>query len=136
VSELEALRRENQRLRKNIEILLDRISAQDRELKTAKVRAAHATTTGMRPPDAMQQAMERYKQKAMERYPGLANVIEIAADSSQSLASPDPTQQAEAALKALREARDPVARRRAAQALERATQQIRGQLDPDAKPKQ
>jgi hypothetical protein len=42
-------------------------------------------------------------------------------------ARPDAVKQAEAALKALREARDPAARRRAAEALEQAAKQLRGQ---------
>jgi hypothetical protein len=41
--------------------------------------------------------------------------------------TPDAIRQAEAALKALREARDPEARRRAAEALERADRKLRGQ---------
>ena len=41
--------------------------------------------------------------------------------------SPDAVSQAEAALKALREARDPEAQRRATDALEKAVWQLRGQ---------
>jgi RNA polymerase sigma factor (sigma-70 family) len=43
--------------------------------------------------------------------------------------SADPVSQAEAALKALREARDPEARRRAAEALEQAARRLRGPAD-------
>jgi hypothetical protein len=48
--------------------------------------------------------------------------------------APDPVGQAEAALKALREARDPEARRRATDALERAVRQLRGQPGPGTAP--
>ncbi|HZY84270.1 MAG TPA: sigma-70 family RNA polymerase sigma factor [Gemmataceae bacterium] len=46
----------------------------------------------------------------------------------------DAVKQAEAALKALREARDPEARRRAAEALEKAARQLRGPADKKAPP--
>jgi hypothetical protein len=48
--------------------------------------------------------------------------------------SADAVSQAEAALKALRESRDPEARRRAAEALERAARQLRGPADKEAPP--
>jgi hypothetical protein len=41
---------------------------------------------------------------------------------------PDPAHDAEAAVKALREARDPEAKRRAADALEKAVKQLKEQL--------
>jgi RNA polymerase sigma factor (sigma-70 family) len=49
--------------------------------------------------------------------------------------SADAVSQAEAALKALREARDPEARRRATDALERAVQKLRGPADKKAPPR-
>jgi RNA polymerase sigma factor (sigma-70 family) len=133
LSELEALRRENQRLRKNVEILLDRISAQDKELKTARAQAA---ATGAKPFVAGRTDLGR----SIDVIWGLKQVdlANIVVDSSANVASPDPTHEAEAALKALREARDLEARRRAAQALERATQRIRQQVGPEpaSRPKQ
>jgi RNA polymerase sigma factor (sigma-70 family) len=48
--------------------------------------------------------------------------------------TPDAIRQAEAALKALREARDPEARRRAAEALERAARKLRGQPGDSERP--
>jgi hypothetical protein len=49
-------------------------------------------------------------------------------------AQPDAVQQAEAALKALRQARDPEAQRRATDALERAVRRLRGQPAESGKP--
>jgi RNA polymerase sigma factor (sigma-70 family) len=119
LSELEALRRENRRLRKNIEILLDRISAQDATLK------AQAQEVG---------AQRKFLSGALGVIvPDSANGARAEVPIKVQLpTSDDPTREVESALKALREARDPEARRRAAQALERATQRIRQQFDPAA----
>jgi RNA polymerase sigma factor (sigma-70 family) len=48
----------------------------------------------------------------------------------------DPVQEAESALKALREAKDPEGRRRATEALERALQKLKQQTKPQAGPRQ
>jgi hypothetical protein len=48
--------------------------------------------------------------------------------------APDTVKQAEAALKALRQSRDPEARRRAAEALEKAAKQLRGPAGNKAPP--
>jgi RNA polymerase sigma-70 factor (ECF subfamily) len=124
-NELEALRRENQRLRKNIEILLDRISAQDAATRNAS---------------DMARTLEAYWTAAQMNSPakGLANMGDRVAWShavNEAVKAPaDPTQAVEAALKAWREARDPAARQSAAQALERAIQRLRQQADPAATP--
>jgi hypothetical protein len=119
LSELEALRRENRRLRKNIEILLDRISAHEVGRKGAAAGAKGAAPS-----------------------PELAIPVNVIADVSTAetlvevlsktvVAPADPTQEAEAALKALREARDPSARRSATQALDQAIQRLRQHYVPD-----
>jgi RNA polymerase sigma factor (sigma-70 family) len=125
VNELEALRRENQRLRKNIEILLDRISAQDQELKSARAQAV-----GSKDVLAAQQDLAKYLSLREAQIVGQDSVV---LGGLKTLANP--AQEVEAALKTLREARDPEARRRAAQALERATQRLRQQIDPESAPR-
>jgi hypothetical protein len=125
LNELEALRRENQRLRKNIEILLDRISAQDQELKTARAQAV-----GSKDVLSAQQDLAKYLSLREAQIVGQDSVV---LGGLKTLA--DPAHEVEAALKSLREARDPEARRRAAQALERATQRLRQQIDPEATPR-
>jgi RNA polymerase sigma factor (sigma-70 family) len=135
-NELEAMRRENQRLRKNIEILLDRISAQDAALK-AQAQAARPRNA----PDTSL-AVEAYLTavEVNSTAKGLSNLGERVALSralGEAVKTPaDPTQEVEAALKAWREARDPAARQSAAQALERAIQHLRQQANPAAAPKQ
>ena len=57
--------------------------------------------------------------------------LEVAIDTSNS-AHQDPVQEAEAALKALREAKDPEAKRHAAAALEAAVKKLKEQ--PQKKP--
>jgi hypothetical protein len=51
-------------------------------------------------------------------------------EAAKRKAPGDPVKQAEDALKALREARDPEAQRRATDALGRALQKLRGQMKP------
>jgi RNA polymerase sigma factor (sigma-70 family) len=128
-NELEALRRENQRLRKNIEILLDRISAQDVTLK------AQAQAASTRNAADKARELEAYL-AAVDTAKGISNLSDRVGWSravNEAVKTPaDPTQAVESALKAWREARDPAARQNAAQALERAIQRLRQQADPGA----
>jgi hypothetical protein len=135
LSELEALRRENQRLRKNIEILLDRISAQDATMK-AQAQAARTSHVW-----DVAEAVDAYNATvsadlAAKRLSTLSNRVALRHTLGEAAKkAADPTQEVEAALKTWREARDPAARRSAAQALERAIQHLRQQVDPEAAPK-
>jgi RNA polymerase sigma factor (sigma-70 family) len=125
LSELEALRRENQRLRKNIEVLLDKISAQDAALKARSQAAGANVPAWAKLPGNLITTNEANREAPQTET--LVNNL------SRTLV--EPTQEVEAALKALREARDPESRRRAAQALERASRRIQQQLDPETLPR-
>jgi hypothetical protein len=110
-SELEALRRENELLRLNLEVVLEKVRAQAAELRA--LRAKPATT----PLDASQSMRGRLR-------------ADFASYKDPVVTRPEPDagQQAEAALKALREARDDAARRRAVDELDRALRRLREQL--------
>jgi RNA polymerase sigma factor (sigma-70 family) len=134
VNELEALRRENQRLRKNIEILLDRISAQDAAVKAqaqaARTRNASDTALALEAYFAAVDVNAPAKEKSNQGHQLWSRAVNEAAKTRA-----DPTREIEAALKTWREARDPAARQNAAQALERAIQRLRQQVDPAAAPR-
>ena len=150
--EVEALRKEVELLRLNLLVVLEKVRAQEAELTAlrGKAQAAHATRTWREvlitqpqvtlsptdpnlswaaevaqflkaadgPPQPGQQVQPGEKVRAQDLKP---------TPGAASLRDPDPVQQAEAALKALREARDPEATRQAAEALEKAARQLRGQ---------
>jgi RNA polymerase sigma factor (sigma-70 family) len=118
-TELEALRRENELLKLNLEVVLEKVRTQEQELRGFREK------TKAVPYDAAQYdaALTRYRaQLALGRAP--RNEV-------------DATKQAEAAVKALREANDNESRRRAVDALEQALRNLRQQLPgvrpPDAK---
>jgi hypothetical protein len=116
-SELEALRRENELLRLNLEVVLEKVRAQEAELRTLRGRA------------------EAGRKQDLHLQGGKVDLGEELVTftlNEVKLPAPDAVKQAEAALKALREARDPEARRRAAEALERAARQLRGPADKKA----
>jgi RNA polymerase sigma factor (sigma-70 family) len=110
-SELEALRRENALLKLNLEVVLEKVRTQAAELRTLRgqVKAAAAANGG-----------------------DVFNVIvdtDGRVDLNVANSRPaDLAHDAEAALKALREAKDDAARRRAVEALDRALGRLREQL--------
>jgi RNA polymerase sigma factor (sigma-70 family) len=116
-NELEALRKENELLKLNLQVVLEKVRAQEeqlRALKDKKTAPVTATTTTEFLPRVL---LDHDKD-------GLAEYLVI-----------DPFSQAEAALKAWRNAKDKAAKKRAAEALEKATQKLREQLkDPATKP--
>jgi RNA polymerase sigma factor (sigma-70 family) len=122
VSELEALKRENELLRYNLQLVLEKARALEADVRALKEQAKAATaprntinfttplhTTGTFVPLTTQ---------------GPVKIWDIHTPPS---AQQDPVQQAEAALKALRDAKDPEAKRRAADALEAAAKRLREQ---------
>jgi hypothetical protein len=119
-SELEALKKENELLKFNLQVILEKARAQEAELRTLRGQAQTAKTSRevvhLAGPD-----IETSK-AILERYLAIRT----------ELAVPDPVQEVEAALKALREAKDPAARRRAADALEQAVKKLKEQ--PQKKP--
>jgi hypothetical protein len=119
-NEVEALRRENELLKLNLEVVLEKVRALDTEVRTLRGRL-----------------------EAKAARPGVGAVFEdVNADGWVDLfvtdnrghfwekarkPDLDPVQEVEAALKAFREARDKEAKRRAADALEKALKKLREQ---------
>ncbi len=155
--EAEALRKEVELLRLNLLVVLEKVRAQEAELTTLRGKAQAAEAVGRWHREAViTQPQVIYSQKDLNG--SWAEVARFITPSDGSVrlgqqvqpgekvhpqgqkpttaAAPpkdaDPVQQAEAALKALREARDPEAKRLAAEALEKAARHLRGQ---SAKPK-
>jgi RNA polymerase sigma factor (sigma-70 family) len=110
-TELEALRRENELLKLNLEVVLEKVRAQDAELRNLRGQV-NAVANG----------------KAWV----LTNVEKEGATLRWVITNPesrtDPLHEAEAALKALRETTDQESRRRAAEQLEMASKKVREQL--------
>jgi hypothetical protein len=116
-NELEALRRENELLKLNLEVVLEKVRAQEAELRAARGREAALLERSPLQPEVV-----------AERLAVTYRTLKLAEDVA------DPVQQAEAALKALREAKDPEGKRRATEALERAVQKLKQQAKPEGKP--
>jgi hypothetical protein len=110
-SELEALRRENELLKLNLEVVLEKVRAQEAELRTLRGQAKGTA-----------------EEKGVARWVELSDEKRLALGRRTVRESPDPGQQAEAALKALRAAKDNEARLRAVDALDRALRNLREQL--------
>jgi hypothetical protein len=108
-SEVESLRRENELLRLNLEVVLEKVRAQEKELR--ELRGKTAATGLLFDTDALQ-ALGANNVRARELKPRPA---------------PDGLRQAEEALRALRDAKDEPSRRRALEALDRALRTLREQ---------
>jgi RNA polymerase sigma factor (sigma-70 family) len=150
-NELEALRKENEDLRGTVRVLLKEIRLLQKSLEDARPgrlgqpgrsdgtpKGTSADTTPrpesnnfLRLP-AGQQSLNRNAQPGTTPLPQFENTT--GADHSPAArpntATGGAAQEAEAALNALRQARDPEARRRAAEALDRATRRIRERYAP------
>jgi RNA polymerase sigma factor (sigma-70 family) len=108
-NELEALRRENELLKLNLEVVLEKVRAQEtqlRELRTQKTEQAP-------------QVALRWLAEAQ-----LSDWVK-SVDSSTNVRAPDALKEAESALKSLREAKDNDSRRNALDALENAVQKLK-----------
>ena len=127
-SELEALRKENELLKLNLQVVLEKVRAQEAELRSVKARA------GALGKQSAAAAQARYHQAVSAQYEALAR-YQSAFRKVNKEESPDPTKLVEAALKAFREAKDPEAKRRAAEALEQAAKKLREQPKQPAKPR-
>jgi len=114
-SEVEALRRENELLKLNLEVVLEKVRAQEAELRTLRGQAADAAKL---PPHALHLEYQRYL------------ALKMLGEAVHS----DPLGEAESALKALREAKDKEGQRRATEALEKAREQLKQQTRPRAGP--
>jgi hypothetical protein len=118
-TEVEALRREIELLRLNLEVVLEKVRAQEAELRELRAKGER--------PKALNFS-ERADREFLSLY---YKALELKPDGS---AAPDAVRQAEEAVRALRAARDLEARRRAADALEKALKVLRGQITPGDRP--
>jgi RNA polymerase sigma factor (sigma-70 family) len=108
-TELEALRKENELLKLNLEVVLEKVRSQETELHTLRGQVKAAST------DLGVTFVNLDKDGSLDLHVRVPQV-------------PDPAQEAEAALKALREAKEPEAKRHAADALEKAVKKLKEQL--------
>jgi RNA polymerase sigma factor (sigma-70 family) len=113
-SELEALRHENELLKLNLQVVLEKVRAQEAELRNLRGQVKAASV----------------------RIPLVIGLTDgkMIADVTLPATRPDPMHEAEAALKALREAPDQESRRRAADQLEKALKKVREQMKKQEAP--
>ncbi len=138
--DLEALRKENELLRLNLQVVLEKVKAQEAELCALKGRVGAAASTEKEKRLLAQLEAVREQERAATlraeraRYAAAVALAhaELAKAKGPNPVPADPLKQAEAAVKALREARDPAAKRAAADALERAMKRLREQMAPPA----
>jgi RNA polymerase sigma factor (sigma-70 family) len=145
-NELDALRRENEDLRGTVRVLLKEIRTLQRNLENARARpgTGGSTSSGqnffrstVEDPAAKPNVPltgQYYGSTVNKNLEGRALDYRLTTEKAPEL-PPDPgvsgaAREVESALRALREARDPEARRRAAEALERATRRIHEQYAP------
>jgi RNA polymerase sigma factor (sigma-70 family) len=142
-SELDALRRENELLKLNLEVVLEKVRSQEAELRAFRSAAADAKKVGVGDTlqviplpegaikDVLKLRTDGKPPEAESMPPTNAAPRRVTAELHIELKGkpekPDPLHEAEAALKALREARDTEAQRKAADALEKALQKLREQ---------
>jgi RNA polymerase sigma factor (sigma-70 family) len=140
-NELEALRKENELLKINLQVVLEKVKAQEEELRSLKTRAAAAPQPAWA--DVIyftQQPVVNWMQPAYNsptlRFgtnpPWEANIPWIEGQPLYNVLQPaekaDPIKDVEAASKALREAKDKAAQKKAADALDKALKKVREQL--------
>jgi RNA polymerase sigma factor (sigma-70 family) len=120
-TEVEALRRENELLKFNLELVLEKCRAQEAELREFRAHAA------ARQDKEKAAVVARIDQALLERLS--LDVTGLRLTPAQ-LRAADPTHELEAVLKAFRKAGDDAARRHAAEQLEAALKKLRQQLEP------
>jgi len=117
-NELEALRKENELLKLNLQVVLEKVRAQENELRPLREQAARQEKAGVNRIDVLEDIAHINR---------LYSVAELTVRLPHDPLS-DATKEAESAVKALREAKDKDAQRRAAEALDKAMKKLREQL--------
>jgi hypothetical protein len=123
-SEVEALRKEVELLRLNLRVVLEKLRAQEAELLAAKAARKNAAVEFQRWERTPDGFFRLYRRTRVAGSPD--RVVESVLKLPEP--APDPLKEVEAALKALRAARDPAAKHRAADALQKATKRVQEQL--------
>jgi RNA polymerase sigma factor (sigma-70 family) len=126
--DVEALRKENELLKLNLQLTLEKILAQEAELRTLRGQAAAAKNAVPRSDANLTAHMidQVIRERTHLTVPLHVHLIEGRVVTTTP--PHDPVQEVEGALKALREARDKDAKKRAADALETALKKLREQL--------
>jgi RNA polymerase sigma factor (sigma-70 family) len=131
-NELEALRKENELLKLNLEVVLEKVRAQEKELRALRGRVqagSSAMGTAVADFDNAGRLDTSYLYlKALGQEKDNAVRQRAAALKALQRTEPDAGQQVEAALRALRAAKDDAALRRAVEELDRALGRLRQQL--------
>ncbi len=143
-NELEALRRENELLKLNLEVVLEKVRAQEAELRELRARGE----SGLPSRDSGLPRGSGPMTPGGPGIPGIGSGVPPATGNGlpglppgwepqlgssggpgapPTKTNPDPVQEAEAALKALREAKDQDSQRRAAEAVEKALEYLKQQ---------
>jgi RNA polymerase sigma factor (sigma-70 family) len=124
-TELEALRRENELLKLNLEVVLEKVRAQEAELRGLRTRPA-AKDAWVPLTNELDLSENRLLERVdyTRRHAALLGVLTAKPE-------PDPVQELEVALKALRGAKDPKERRLAADVLEKALKSLREKLNKE-----
>jgi hypothetical protein len=117
LTDLEALRKENELLKLNLQIVLEKVGAQESELRTLRGQAATSKGTGLG-------AAFLDVDRDLDGYPD----IFIVKSGIQHDSLSDVAKEAEEALKALRAAKDKLEQRRATEALDKAMKKLRERL--------
>jgi hypothetical protein len=146
LNELEALRKENELLKLNLQVVLEKVRAQEAEVQAARAQAQAqrdvgwaqpvyenwqlAHLWGMQPNYNMIWDGGQLHARLLydPRFPRLAYTPWLTAPAAQPDVVGEAAKEAEGALKALREASDKEGQRRAAKALENAMKKLREQL--------
>jgi RNA polymerase sigma factor (sigma-70 family) len=123
-NEVEALRHENELLKFNLELVLEKCRAQEAQLRALRDEK-RATRTAAGAPLAGEVLIRGLRTVKELRAADLAAAVQVAGLT--------PEQEVEAALKAFREASDNETKRRAAEMLEGALKKLRQQLQPKDK---
>jgi RNA polymerase sigma factor (sigma-70 family) len=136
-TEVEALRHENELLKLNLEVVLEKVRAQEAELKAFRGRAAAAAKVKGEDLTAITDATRQaYVNATSDAYINLLQARRAMEGQPAALnqAPPDPVKEVEAALEALRKAPGSgKERQRAAEALERALKLLREPTTPSNK---
>jgi RNA polymerase sigma factor (sigma-70 family) len=127
LTEVEALRKENELLKLNLQVVLEKVRAQEAELRSLKTKAEAGGKAALQGVRRLEQGGKVPVEVLLDLSASQVELANKTLALELDLGRADAVKQAEDALKALREARDPEARRRAAEALEKAAKQLRGQ---------
>jgi Sigma-70, region 4 len=133
LNELDALRKENELLKLNLQVVLEKVRAQETELHAVRKDLAASEAVRKTFPYPLVQVTGDVKNVGISSDAGLNGSIILNERTFDAWTLPrdmvpDAAKDADAAIKALREAKDKEGQRRAAEALDKAMKKLRQQL--------